>query len=177
MDSDRVQVNRAPVLTLWVAVVAERCGYDEDAALTIGKAVAGLSAQRKGRSLGIYGPPKPGAGGEEPKKAGLGEGFWVDVCGRPVPAKTTGQGVRAVVKDEPIEPQQVRAYLESKFGDDLDAVREAMADLAGSFEAGALQEAAFGLYEQFRPEIERGKRGWGQKGDLDLALIRSLKPG
>lgn len=41
----KLQINRAPVLTLWVVVVAERLGYDESAALTLGKAVAGLNAQ------------------------------------------------------------------------------------------------------------------------------------
>jgi len=44
-----VTINRAPVLTMWASVVAERLGFDEDAALTLGKAVAGLTAQHKGR--------------------------------------------------------------------------------------------------------------------------------
>lgn len=39
-----VKINRAPVLTLWATVVAERLGYDRDAALTLGKSVAGLNA-------------------------------------------------------------------------------------------------------------------------------------
>jgi hypothetical protein len=49
-----ISINRAPVLTLWAAVVAQRLGFDEDEALTMGKAVAGLNAQTKGRSLGIF---------------------------------------------------------------------------------------------------------------------------
>jgi hypothetical protein len=39
-----VMVNRAPVLTLWAAVVAEVLGFDHDEALTLGRAVAGLNA-------------------------------------------------------------------------------------------------------------------------------------
>jgi exodeoxyribonuclease V gamma subunit len=35
-------VNRAPVLTLWAAVVAEVLGFEHDEALTLGRAVAGL---------------------------------------------------------------------------------------------------------------------------------------
>ena len=31
-----------------------------------------------------------------------------------------------------------------------------------------------GLYEKFRPTVARGQRGWGQKGELDLDVIRSL---
>ncbi len=40
----RVMVNRAPVLTLWAAVVAEVLGFEHDEALTLGRAVAGLNA-------------------------------------------------------------------------------------------------------------------------------------
>ncbi len=53
---DAVTINRAPVLTLWAAVVAERLGFDPDEALTLGKAVAGLTAQSKGQRLGIFTP-------------------------------------------------------------------------------------------------------------------------
>jgi hypothetical protein len=51
-----ITINRAPVLTLWVTVVAERLGFEHDEALTLGKAVAGVSAQAKGRRLGICQP-------------------------------------------------------------------------------------------------------------------------
>lgn len=173
MAENTVMINRAPVLTLWGAVVAERMGYEADAALTMGKVLAGLNAQSKGRMLGIYGPPK-GRGGITPKKVGLGEDFWVDLCGRGLPMQNTEQGARACVKDQPVDPAKVRKYLQGKFGDDLEAVRQAMAELAGSFEPDGLEELAYGLYEQFRPKIDRGRRGWGQKGVLDLDLIRSL---
>lgn len=53
---DTVEINRAPVLTLWATVVAQRLGFDRDEALTIGKAVAGQTAHRKGTKLGIYEP-------------------------------------------------------------------------------------------------------------------------
>jgi hypothetical protein len=41
-------------------------------------------------------------------------------------------------------------------------------------EPGELTEVAYSLYDQFRPPIAPGKSGWGQKGELDLAVIRSL---
>lgn len=174
MAKQIVKMNRAPVLTLWAAVVAERMGYDAEAALTLGKCVAGLNAQSKGRMLGIYSEPKAPEFGGPPKKVGLGEDFWVEVCGRPVPAKKTEDGIRAVIKDKPIDPAGVRKYLEGKFQEDLPAVREALEQLAASYDEDELPHVAYGLYEQFRPEISRGKRGWGQKGDLDLDFIRSL---
>jgi hypothetical protein len=173
MGKSAVTVNRAPVLTLWASVVAERLGFDTDAALTLGKALAGLNAQAKGRSLGIFKPPKL-AGDQPPRKHGLGEEFWVDLCGRAIPAKNTADGVRAVVKDKPIEPGQVRGYLQRAFGDGLPAVENVMRKLARAHEPDDLAERAFRLYERFRPQIAAGKRGWGQKGTLDLELIESL---
>lgn len=169
-----VEINRAPVLTLWGAVVAERLGYDRDAALTLGKAVAGLNAQSKGRRLGIFGEPKPPERGGPPKKVGLGEEFWIEICGRPVPGKNTPDGVRAVIMDRPIDPASVWRYLEGKFGESLDAARTAMVELASSYGPDQLQYVAYSLYERFRPQIEPGRRGWGQKGTLDLGLVRSL---
>jgi hypothetical protein len=168
-----VQINRAPVLTLWGAVVAERLGYDALSALSLGKALSGLNAQAKGRSLGIF-HPKKGPGGGPPKKVGLGEEFWIELCGRGIPSKNTVDGVRAVVKDKPVDPAAVQQYLEKKFGEDLDRVKAAMRELAESFEPEELSGRAYSLYEKFRPTVPKGKRGWGAKGDLDLDLIRSL---
>lgn len=173
MAKNTVTVNRAPVLTLWATVVAERLGFGTDAALTLGKAVAGLTAQSKGRHLGIFEPPKLEAG-KPPKKRGLGEKYWVELCGRSVPARNMEDGVRAVVGDKPIDPEQVRSYLARAFGENLSAVRDAMLQLARSLKPDQLAEQAFGLYEAFRPAVARGTRGWGQKGELDLDFIRSL---
>ena len=33
---------------------------------------------------------------------------------------------------------------------------------------------AFSLYEEFRPAIPEGVKGWGAKGNLDIDGIRSL---
>ena len=171
--AEEIMINRAPVLTLWAAVVAERMGFDADAALSLGKCLAGLNAQAKGRSLGIYKPAKTPEG-RPPKKVGLGEEFWVELCGRPLPAKNTAEGIRAVTGDKPIDPAPVQRYLQGKFGDALQAVRGAMAALAGAYKPDDLSEQAYSLYEQFRPRIPAGVKGWGAKGKLDLARIRAL---
>ncbi len=173
MSEDRIMVNRAPVLALWGAVVAERLGYDWEEALSLGQAMAGLNAQSKGRALGIYGPPK-GREGEEPRRKGLGEEFRVALLGRHIPARQTEQGLRAFTGEKPVEPDRVARYLENKFGEALPTVREAMEQLASSLDQATLEEQAFSLYEQFRPAIEPGTRGWGQKGLLDLRKIREM---
>jgi hypothetical protein len=172
MTEHNILINRAPVLTLWAATVAEHLGFKQVEALSLGKAVAGLTAQSKGQRLGIY---KPVPQEIKPARARKrGEEFFVEVCGRQVPAINTTAGVRAVVKNKPIEAKSVERYLESKFGESLGIARAAMRDLAKSFQAEQLSTDAFSLYERFRPAIPEGAVGWGAKGNLDLGLIRSL---
>ena len=60
-----------------------------------------------------------------------------------------------------IEPEGVRRYLESKFGEHLNTVRKAMERLARSYDPIELAERAFDLYERFRPEIPCGRQGLG----------------
>ena len=160
------------MLTLWGAVVARRLGFDEDEALTLGKAVAGLNAQAKGRRLGIFKPheTKPNKAREKE----TGKRFLVEIVGRPVPAMSTDQGIRAVQRGKPIAPDSVRQYLEGKFGDNLSIVRAALRKLARAYRPQQLAHEAYALYERFRPEIPAGKRGWGAAGDLDLAQIDKL---
>jgi hypothetical protein len=172
MTTRTISINRAPVLTLWGTIVAQRLGFDEDEALSLGKAVAGLNAQAKGRKLGIFKPHE-----EKPKKARekeRGERFWIEVLGRPVPATNTEDGIRAVRGSKPIDPDSVRRYLDDKFGDDLKAVRSAMQKLAKAYKPQQLAHDAYPLYERFRPSIPEGVKGWGAKGDLDLGLIERL---
>ena len=168
-----VNINRAPVLTLWAAVVAERLGYARDEALTLGKSLAGLNAQSKGRALGIYtgGSAKKGHGRHESKP---GEGEAVELMQRRIPAVRTREGLRAVHDGKPMTPESVERYLESKFKDGLVVTRAAMEALAGSLSPAQLAEQALALYEAFRPEIPRGTRGWGAAGVLDLERIRAL---
>src|SRR6202163_4745208 len=110
-----ISINRAPVLTLWAAVVARRLGFDEDEALTLGKAVAGLNAQAKGRRLGIFKPHEEKA--KKAREKERGERFLVEVCGRSLPATNTADGIRAVKGAQVIEPDSVRRYLSDKFGE------------------------------------------------------------
>ena len=131
MTARTISINRAPVLTLWAAVVAQRLGFDEDEALTLGKALAGLNAQAKGRRLGIFKPHEEKA--KKAREKERGQRFWIEVLGRPVPATNTEDGIRAVQKGKPIDPGSVRRYLDGKFGEDLKAVRSAMQKLAKAY--------------------------------------------
>jgi hypothetical protein len=45
-----LKINRAPVLTLWGAIVAMRLGHPENTALTLGRAVAGSEVVPENRT-------------------------------------------------------------------------------------------------------------------------------
>jgi hypothetical protein len=173
-----IRVNRAPVLTLWAAVVAERLGFDHDAALTLGRAVAGSSAQMKGRALGIYEPseePPSKAAEERQERLKPDEPLGVRLLGRTVPVIRTPDGIRAMEKDfRPASATSVGRYLASKFGDHLEEVRAAMEQLAASLAPEELNRRGFALYEAFRPAVPAGARGWGASGELDLDQIIGL---
>src|SRR2546425_4137408 len=126
----RLTVNRAPVLTLWAAVVAERLGYDRAAALTLGRSVAGVSARFKGGSLGLFEPPTPAEAAKRRREAKREKTVEIELLGRVVRAKRTPEGLRAMERGRPSNPEAVERYLQSKFGDALPAARAAMKTLA-----------------------------------------------
>jgi hypothetical protein len=167
-----IQINRAPVMTLWATVVAERLGFDRDEALTLGQTVAGLNAQAKGQRLGIFQPAEKKS--EQARSRPEGEQFYVQLLGRSVPVTNTPDGVRATAKGAPVHPSSVQHYLEGKFGAALPDVSRAMEEVAAAFTPDELEDRAYHLYVEFRPEIPAGKRGWGAKGQLDTERIRSL---
>lgn len=168
----RVTVNRAPVLTLWAAVVAQRLGFDRDEALTLGRVVAGLNAFAKGKALGLF-RPAPESVRRERERLAEGHAMRVDLLHRAVPVVQTPDGLRALSHARPIDPSSVRRYLEGKFGDALPAVQGAMDALARSLPPDELNHRAFELYEAFRPAVPPGTRGWGAAGVLDLERIRA----
>jgi hypothetical protein len=170
-----IRINRAPVLTLWAAVVAQRLGHDRDAALTLGQALAGLNAHSKGVRLGLYAPTTAEISDARHKARTATKGVTeVELLGRLIPAVQTPEGLRALAKDAPGSPQSVERYLRNKFGDALDEVRAAMEVLAGSRAPRDLTIHGFELYEAFRPEVPSDVRGWGAKGVLDIGRIVAL---
>ena len=174
MATKKIKINRAPVLTLSAAVVAERLGYDEETALTLGKAVAGLNAQSKGKKLGIYEEKTEEETKEDKRKEKTAKPEFIELLGRGIPAVKTPNGLRAAEKGKPIHAESVQTYLEQKFKEDLEDARKAMEKLAKAYPPKQLETKAYSLYEKFRPEIPEGKKGWGAKGELDLDYVRSL---
>lgn len=99
-----VMINRAPVLTLWAAVVAEMLGFDYDEALTLGRAVAGLNAYSKGVTLGLF-QPTPRTIREHRRKLRKDELVTVDRLHRAVPARHADEGCARSATTDPFLPR------------------------------------------------------------------------
>ena len=127
MAMDSVTINRAPVLTLWAAVVA------------------GLSAFSKGRALGIFKPTPQDVRAKRAEQAKASQVLQVELLHRPVPVVQTSEGLRALSTDNPIMPVSVEKYLASKFKEALGPVSEAMAELADSRDPEELAAEAYRL--------------------------------
>lgn len=171
-----IEVNRAPVLTLWATVVAARLGFEPDEALTLGRVVAGLNAYAKGKALGLF-EPTPEATKRRREAARAGDAPTVDLMGRAVPVTVTPEGVRALSKDRPVARESVEGYLRSKFGESLGPTRQSMARLARLLPPSELARRAYDPYLAFRPSVPAGERVRGAAGELDLGPIARMATG
>lgn len=168
----KIEINRAPVLTLWASVVAERLGHSRATALTLGKTIAGKVAYSKAQTIGRARKRKPETS-STPKPAGEKTRL-LAFMGRHCTMIETASGMMALSEGEPVSPGEVELYLDEKFGDKLEAVRLSMADLANSRSPAQLAREAVGLYRKFCPSIPAGSAGWGKDGVLDLENIKRL---
>src|SRR5688572_5658950 len=113
---DKIRINRAPVLTLWAAVMAERPGglrsrHRLDARAGCG----GPQRPRQACLARHHRAPKPDLVPERGERLEEGEQLHVDLLGRAVPMVRTPDGLRAVNKGKPGNPAQVDKYLAGKF--------------------------------------------------------------
>ncbi len=194
----------APVLTLWVAAVAEREGYSWDEALSFGRAIAGRFAQAKGRSVGVFEAPEETPERAERKARERAGTEPVSVFGQKVLARRDAGG-RTLAADGAgtVHPATVASYLEHAFGADLDRAKAAvrrrrckpvllrrialhhaltlhdssqLRRLAAAVPAERLRSRGFAydLYTQIRPAVPPGAAGWGKKGLFDLLHVDLL---
>jgi hypothetical protein len=168
-----IVVNRAPVLTLWAAVVAERLGQPHDTALTLGRAIAGSAARIKARSIGRE-ETKTERDKDTPHLRPEHVTAPVMLLGKEIRLLPTEDGeLRAADGDKPADPAGVQRYLAKAFGEHLDEVQQAMEELADRHEPAELNRIGFRLYERFRPDVPPGNEGWGAKAVLDVEKIRT----
>ncbi|MGG5822926.1 hypothetical protein [Falsiroseomonas sp. HW251] len=166
-----IRVNRAPVLTLWAAVVAEQLGHPPDTASSLASIVAGTAAQAKARRLGIAEQREKTS---REKREGAPVEQVVRLLGKDIRLVADADGVilAAGSDGKPAPAAPVRAYVARAFGDRLQEARQAMEKLAKTLPPDELNRVSFKLYEAFRPQVPEGAKGWGAKGELHLDRIR-----
>ena len=166
-----ILVNRAPVLTLWATVVAERLGHPPDTALTLGRAVAGSAAWVKARTIGRE-ERTADRDAETPRLAEIHVTAPAFLLGKTIRLLPDENGeLRAADGDQPADPAAVERHLVKAFGARQAEFRTAMAMLDARYEAAELNRIGFRLYERFRPDVPPGAAGWAAKAVLEVDKI------
>jgi hypothetical protein len=169
-----LQVNRAPVLTLWATVVAEQLGHPPDAALILGRYVCGASARIKARRIGVADEAHEAEERLAQAAALKPDREFVRLLGLDVPVTRADDGTLNVdAGGKPTSARSVRSYLARAFGDRLKEIQLEMEVLAASRPSEELNRIGFRLYEHFRPDVAKGAEGWGAKGILHVNRIRA----
>ena len=174
-DAEVITINRAPVLELWASCVAHFVYPDLPwvSCLSVGGAIASITAIAKGHSIGTMEKPEPSEAEESRRKCNekaendqLDE---VDVMGFHLKLKD-GQ---AMVGEKPKKGNE--AALRKKYGDEQyenaeSTMQEALSKWKGK--ETELDHEAFKMYEDFRPNVPKGQKGWGRKGQLNLQNLK-----
>lgn len=172
---DSILINRAPVLELWSACVTSFL-YPKiawETSLSAGSAISTLCAISKGRAIGTIEKPDPAAAEkkrEERKKRSEDDQLdELEVMGFHLKLKE-GQ---ALVGDKPKKANEnalVKKFGEEAYEKTKNAFQDALKPWAGQEED--LNAQAFHRYEDFRPTVPKGQKGWGRKGMLNLQAVR-----
>ncbi|KAJ3987298.1 hypothetical protein F5890DRAFT_1472383 [Lentinula detonsa] len=167
LQSKATVVNRAPLMTAWATVVAERIGFQREEALSIASSYTEMNALSKGVSLGIYKDGKQK--GLEAVKGGTQP--YVDLMGRRPLYQIRSDRWRALHNGSPTKPSTAYSYISSSLRQTMPYIIGALRLLANSFTAQEINQKAWGLYIQFRPAGE----GWGERSEVRCSTILALK--
>lgn len=174
-SNDSILINRAPVLELWAATVTSFMypALSWETCLSAGSAISTLCAVSKGRAIGTIDQPDPDAAEkkreERRRRAENEELEELEVMGFHLKLKDGS----AMVGDKPKKANE--ATLMKKFGESEyrranHAFQDALKDWKGKEED--LNAQAFHHYEDFRPTVPQGQKGWGRKGMLNFQAVR-----
>ena len=173
---DSITINRAPVLELWAACVSAFLHDDLpwETCLSAGGAISTLCAISKGRSIGAIGPVSDPATAEKKRKdrrERAGHLDELEVMGFDLKVKDG----TALVGDKPKKANE--SALKHKFGDDAyERTRSILKDSLTTWKDSEeeLNARAFHMYEDFRPTVPPGQKGWGRKGQLNLEAVKQV---
>lgn len=161
-------VNRAPIMTAWSFIVAERLGFQREEALSIASVYTEMNAISKGVSIGLY---------EENKQQNMeaskdGSQPYVDLMGRRIPLYQTSSGQwRALTQGSPVSPGAAFSYITRSLRQTTPQIMGALRLVALSYSPAQLNKRGYNLYCDFRPNVE----GWGKKGEVRCQSILAMR--
>ncbi|KAJ7781158.1 hypothetical protein B0H16DRAFT_1404408 [Mycena metata] len=153
-------VNRAPLMTAWSTLVAERLGFQPSV-------YTELNAVSKGRSMGII---KAGTGrGTEAVKGGSQP--YVELMGRRPLFQTQTSQWRALSNGTVVHPSTAFSYISRALRQTCPHIVGALRLLVESFSPQEINAKAWALYCEFRPEVN----GWGDRAEVKCETILGLR--
>lgn len=171
--SNSVIINRAPVLHLWGACVTQFLfpNLEWSTCLSAGSAISTICAVAKGRSIGAIDEPEDTEERHKKKEVEKEKEGELEVLTvmqfklNQKDGKVYFSGKPQNTSDEP---------LKKKYGDKYGDVKKTFDDALAKWKSNEeeLSKVAFGMYEDFRPDVSKGRKGWGRKGLLDLDIVR-----
>ncbi|KAF9267696.1 hypothetical protein L218DRAFT_814690, partial [Marasmius fiardii PR-910] len=164
-----IVINRAPLMSAWATVVAERMGFQREEALSIASVYTEMNAKSKGVTVGVY-----SAGTEKNLEATKGGAQpYVEFIGRrPLHQKQNSkEQYRAVVNGTPTAPTKAFGYISQSFRENTSSVVGALRLLANSYSSQEISDKAWSLYVDFRPEV----KGWGKQAEVKCSKILDLR--
>lgn len=167
-SSNVIMINRAPVLDLWATTVTHFLYPDLPwiTCLSAGSAISALCAVSKGRAVGLI--DSKDEDGSKSKESQAKELEEISVMGFNLKLKEN-----LVVVGNDKKPANEDAQ-KKKFGEQqYEKAKSAFQDALSSWDddKDGLNKKAFHFYEQFRPTVAQGQKGWGRKGELVLDTV------
>ncbi|KAI0773438.1 hypothetical protein BC629DRAFT_1291076 [Irpex lacteus] len=169
LQTKHAVVNRAPIMTAWSFIVAERLGFSREEALSIASVYTEMNAISKGVSIGIYSEAKKN--GVEASKDGSQP--YVDLMGRRPLFQTQNESWRALSSNAPVSPASGFSYITRSLRQTAPFIVGALRLLAESYTPEELNKHGFSLYTEFRPDVT----GWGGRAEVRCEKILSLRKG
>ncbi|PBK72668.1 hypothetical protein ARMSODRAFT_1015507 [Armillaria solidipes] len=160
-------INRAPLMSAWAMIVAERLGFRREEALSIASVYTEMNALSKGVSLGIY---------KDGKQKGLdaikgGSQPYVELMGRSPLYQSQSNQWRALLNSKPAQPSSPFSYISRSFRQTTPHIIGALRLLAESFTPKELNNKGWALYTEFRPSVN----GWGERSEVKCETILNLR--
>ncbi|KAJ4991154.1 hypothetical protein SVAN01_03282 [Stagonosporopsis vannaccii] len=176
--SKAIIINRAPVLHLWAASVTHLI-YPKlswETCLSAGAAVSSICAVAKGRAIGAVPENQDSEAKYQKREQAKVQQKKVDEI-EVMQFKLEIKDGLAVVGSESKGKAGGEEALKRKFGDDeYERVKGVFGDSLQTWvgEEEELNRRGFSMYEAFRPDVRKGQKGWGRKGELGLERVANV---